>query len=281
MSIVFVSDAFADQFRGGAELTTNAVIQSCPYEFVRVNSSLVTTDMVMKYKDDTWIIGNFTALDDKVKIALCKNVNYSIIEYDYKFCKYRSMEKHFFLEKEVCNCIDQPNAKINKIFYGYANRVWFMSEKQKDIFLENVSTIKTEKCETLSSLFSEGDLRFMNSIKDNKKNDKYLILKSHSWIKNTQETIQYAKDNNLSYELVSDLPYHELLIKMSTFKGLIFMPSGGDTCPRIVIEAKLLNCDLIINDNVQHKDEDWFTGSRKDCCEYLKQRTSKFWSYYE
>ena len=280
MAIIFVSDAFADQFQGGAELTTHAIMEGCPHEFIRINSSAVTIDMVSKYKEDRWIVGNFTGLYDKVKISLCKNINYSIVEYDYKFCQFRSLEKHLHLAKENCDCVQKPAGKINKIFYGYANKIWFMSDKQKSIFLEQVPTINAEKCETLSSVFSTGDLRFMESIKDNEKNNKYLILASDSWIKNTKESIQYAEDNNLSYELVGGMPYHELLIKLSTSKGLIFIPVGGDTCPRIVIEAKLLNCDLILNDNVQHKNEKWFTGSHKDCYEYMTERSNKFWSYY-
>ena len=92
--------------------------------------------------------------------------------------------------------------------------------------------------------------------------------------------MKYAEENSLDYELVSDLAYHELIIKMSTSKGLIFRPLGGDTCPRIVIEANLLGCDLILNDNVQHKDEDWFS-TRNSCLEYLKNRTNIFWRFYE
>ena len=67
---------------------------------------------------------------------------------------------------------------------------------------------------------------------------------------------------------------------MSTSKGLIFKPLGGDTCPRIVIEAKLLGCDLILNENVQHKDEEWFL-TPESCLEYLKSRKDVFWSFYE
>jgi hypothetical protein len=147
--------------------------------------------------------------------------------------------------------------------------------------LDNVKTIKKEKVHVLSSVFEKADLKYMDLLKDNEKNDKYLILKSGSWIKGTNDCIEYAKKNNLKYELIEGLPYHELLIKMSLSKGLIFMPLGGDTCPRIVIEAKMLGCDIILNDYVQHKDETWFSGTQVTCYEYLKERTNIFWSYYE
>ena len=67
---------------------------------------------------------------------------------------------------------------------------------------------------------------------------------------------------------------------MSCSNGIIFRPLDYDTCPRIVIEAKLLGCDLILNDYVQHKDEDWFL-TQESCYKYLKNRPEEFWSYYE
>jgi hypothetical protein len=172
------------------------------------------------------------------------------------------------------------SGKINSAFYGYAEKVWFMSHGQKDLFLSKVKGLKEEKCEVLNSVFHPADLRFMYSIKENEKNNKYLILGSQSWIKGTPESIQFAENNNLEYEIVSGLPYHELLIKMSTSKGLIFRPLGNDTCPRLVMEAKMLGCDLILNDYVQHKDEPWFE-TQESCYEHMDTRTETFWSYYE
>ena len=77
---------------------------------------------------------------------------------------------------------------------------------------------------SFSSVFSNGDLRFIFSLKDNEKGNKYLILDSVSPVK-PRQAVAYAKENNLEYELISDLQYHELLIKMSTSKGLIFATS--------------------------------------------------------
>tara|TARA_Y100000592_G_C5317888_1_gene243362 strand:+ start:30 stop:686 length:657 start_codon:yes stop_codon:yes gene_type:complete len=214
-------------------------------------------------------------MEDKMKILFCKLCNYQIIEYDYKFCKHRSIEKHLELEGRKCDCVDLKQGRVNKAFYGYAKKLWFMSEKQKKIFLQHVSTIKQEKCEVLSSIFSDGDIRFMNSIKDNEKDNNYLILDSNSWIKNTKGCIEFAKKNFLNYRLIKGLAYNEMLIKMSTAKGLIFRPCGGDTCPRIVIEAMMLGCDLKLNDHVQHKDEAWF-ATQKKCYEYMSKRAMYF-----
>jgi len=45
-----------------------------------------------------------------------------------------------------------------------------------------------------------------------------------------------------------------------------------------VIEAKLLGCELEINDNVLHASEDWFkTDSVEEIEEHLKQQPKRFW----
>lgn len=278
----FVADLFIDEYVGGAELTTNAIMLSNKEsEIKRVKCRDITEDLINDNLDHHWIICNFASLDPKYKLVFAKVANYSIIEYDYKFCSFRSPELHKLSTGSDCDCTQRSDNKINLVFYGRAQRIWFMSSKQRDVFYEQVKTIKPEKTFVLSSIFSDGDLRFINSLKDNEKNNKYLILKSNSWIKGTNECVSYAKQNNLQFELVSGLKYHELLIKMSLSKGLIFRPLGSDTCPRIVIEAKLLGCDLKLNDYVQHKDEDWFTGDIKKCCNYLSTRTKIFWDFYE
>jgi hypothetical protein len=278
---IFVADLFIDEYVGGAELTTHALLESCPNGAKKIKCNDLNADIINDNKENHWIICNFASLKDETKLSLAKNCSYSIVEYDYKFCNFRSPELHQKSTGTECDCTSRPENKINLVFYGRAEKIWFMSNEQKNIFLNNVKTIKQDKVSVLSSIFSNGDLRFINSLKNNEKNDKYLILKSNSWIKGTNECIQYAKNNQLDYELISGLAYHELLIKMSLSKGLIFRPLGSDTCPRIVIEAKLLGCDLVLNDFVQHKDEDWFTGTIEDCATYLSSRTKEFWNYYE
>ena len=71
--------------------------------------------------------------------------------------------------------------------------------------------------------------------------------------------------------------HQQLLRKLSKFKGLSFHPLGDDTCPRTVIEAKLLGLELSLNDKVQHKDEEWFNKDRSEIEDYLLSRHEVFW----
>ena len=282
--IAFISDYFLQNGLGGAELTTDAIMKygaQRDFEVSAIHCMKLTKEVIESSKDNFhFIVCNFKQLPDDVKLYMCKNTSYSIIEYDYKICQYRSFELHEAEEASPCDCETRISGKINSAFYGYAEKVWFMSEKQKNMILAKVSVLKEDNCETLNSIFSAGDLRFIHSIKDNEKDEKYLILDSDSPVKPSTQCVEYAKSNDLEYELISNLPYHELLIKMSTSKGLIFMPVASDTCPRLVMEAKMLGCDLALNEHVQHKDEEWFV-TQDSCYEHMDSRGDAFWSYYE
>ena len=282
--IAFIADYFIEDGIGGAELTTDAVIRygtSKGFEISPVKCSDLTVEILQLNNNEYhFIVCNFTQLNNDVKIYMIKNCSYSIIEYDYKICQYRSFELHQQIEGTPCDCHLRASGKINSAFFGYAKKVWFMSEKQKNMILDKISVLKNENCEVLNSVFAYGDLNFMYSIKDNEKDNKYLILDSQSPVKPSDKCIEYANVNNLEYELISNLLYHELLIKLSVSKGLIFMPVASDTCPRLVMEAKMLGCDLVLNDHVQHKDEEWFK-TQESCFEHLDNRGDVFWNYYE
>ena len=36
--VVFVADLFADDYTGGAELTTEALIEACPFEHIKIHA---------------------------------------------------------------------------------------------------------------------------------------------------------------------------------------------------------------------------------------------------
>jgi len=274
--IVCCADAFVDNYVGGAELTTEALINSSFMPIGRILSHDLNVEILKQFSNRHWVFGNIANLSEDVLVYCAKNINYSVVEYDYKFCKFRSIEKHISIEHE-CNCERSRHGKIISIFFAHAKNVWFMSQEQKNIYVDKFPFLNNEKSKVLSSLFSDKVLNRFEKAEEKDRNDVWLIQDSQSWIKGTTDAIDYAKKNNLKYELIKNMSHEQVLDKMATSKGLIFFPRGGDTCPRLVIEAKLSGCELILNDYVQHKNEDWFTGSKQDAITYLRSRGKEFW----
>jgi len=280
--VIFVSDMFVSDYTGGAELTLQALIDECPVEHDKVNSKDVSIQVLEEGKDKYWIFGNIAALDHSLFPTIVGNLQYSIVEFDYKFCKYRSVEKHLEIEAKICDCHDQMWGKMMSAFFYGARSLWWMSEKQMKTHHERFPFYGERHNTVLSSVFDNdffATVKLLNKKYEGKKNDKWIVLGSTSWIKGVEDCKKWCEENDKEYEEVWNLPYNELLEKLAQSEGLVFLPKGGDTCPRIVIEAKMLNCELALNENVQHKDELWFnTNDRLDTESYLYAARSRFWN---
>jgi len=277
--VVFVSDLFVKDYVGGGELSTQALIDSCLLPVAQINSRLLTVDIMEAHKDAFWVFANFSELSLQCITYAIKNLSYTVIEYDYKYCKYRSPEKHAE-EEGTCNCEHDQLAKVVTMFLSHSKTTYWMSHNQKQKYIDKFAFIEKQQTKVLSSIFSEHSLNYITSLDYTKKNNKYLILNSNSWIKGAVDCREYAEANKLEYEMVWNIEYKELLQKLAQSKGIIFLPKGGDTCPRFTIEAKLLGCELILNENVQHKNEKWFS-TRASCLEHMRSRAGEFWEHIE
>ena len=278
---VFVSDYFAEDLQGGAELTLEALVEKCPSTYVKINSRNVNDYVVNLYKDKKWIIGNFTELNETaVSALLAGNVNYNIIEFDYKFCTHRSLELYEYLENKKYQ--SDEHCKSVETFFESANNVFFMSERQKEINLEYMPLLKSENTVVLSSVFSEDFFNTISALREeykDRKEDKWIFTGSPFWIKGSEASEEWCGQENLNYEKIHDKSYKEALELLAKSKGFCCLPPGGDTCPRMVIEAKLLGCELHLNEHVQHKDEEWFnTDNLESIEEYLKAAPNRFWN---
>lgn len=278
---IFVSDLFLSDYVGGGELTTDAIMRGTKVPVTTIHSNQITKEIVTTYKDRHWIFGNFANMSTEMVLFCYKNLNYSVIEYDYKYCKYRLPLKHVAAEG-LCECENSPRGKMISMFYNKASSMWFMSQAQMEVYHEKFPFLKKKDMRVLSSVFSPETLNYIMSLDCSNKNDTWLIQKSDSWVKGTENAIKYAEENDMKYELFSGISYEEMLAKFAQSKGFLFLPNSFDTCPRTVIEAKLLGCELILNESVQHRDEEWFNQDLGKIIEYLGTRTEVFWnSVYE
>jgi len=283
--VIFVNDFFVEDLCGGAELSTEALIKSAPLNIAKVHSKDVTLDLLREYQQLYWVFTNIANLDLNLIPSICQNLKYSVINYDYRFCKYRLLELHQAAEKKECDCNNDFFGKLISTFMYQADELFFMSEAQTKIWFERFPFLEKRNWTILSSIFDEeffvklGELKNKLNAGEIKKNNKFLVLNSTSWIKGTDDAIVYCKQNNFEYEELAGLSYDKTLEKLAESKGLVYLPRGGDTCPRLVIEAKLLDCQLIINNNVQHLKEEWFsTNDLRDTISYLYMARHRFWN---
>lgn len=279
--IIFVADLFDDDYVGGAELTTKALIESSPYEVFKLHSKDVNLGTLKQGHDKFWIFGNFAQLNPQLIPSIIGNLNYSIVEYDYKYCKFRSPEKHFDTTKVQCDCHNQVNGKLVSAFFYGAKHLWWMSEKQKEKYHTLFPFLAEKNNTVLSSVFDDRTLTFIKTLQSMPKEERttWIVLGSSSWVKGFENAKKWCVDNNKEYKVVWNMSYDEVLVELAVAKGFVYLPEGADTCPRMVIEAKLLGCELHTNEYVQHRDESWFdTDDLNAITEYLYAAPKWFWN---
>ena len=113
--IVFVADMFSSDYMGGAELTTDSLINESPFNVFRLHSKDVDLNLLEMGVGKFWIFGNFSNLDMNLIPSIVSNIKYAILEYDYKYCKYRSLEKHKIAELNDCNCHEDIHGNLGKV----------------------------------------------------------------------------------------------------------------------------------------------------------------------
>lgn len=261
--VIWVNDMFVEDYVGGGELTSEALIQSSPFEVFKLHSKDVTMELLQQGHRKFWIFGNFAAMHPQLIPSIVANLKYAVVEYDFKYCRYRSPEKHEAAEQQPCGCENEMHGKLVSTLYYQAASLWWMAEKQMQAYHKLFPFLAERKNTVLSSVFDPRTFAYLKTLREKYKDaerTKWIVLGSPSWIKGASDAKEYCEENNLDYEVVWGIPYEQLLEKLAQAKGFVYLPKGGDTCPRMVIEAKLLGCELVLNDNVLHADEEWFAG---------------------
>jgi hypothetical protein len=284
IEFVFACDFFVEDYSGGAELSTEILIKKSPYKVYKIRNFELNQKIIESNRDKHWIFGNIEKLNLLLIPHIIKNLNYSIIEFDYKYCRYRSPERHEHHEKTPCKCEQTKRAGLIAEFFKKSKKLWWMSKNQMEFQLKKLPILNECKSEVLSSLFDEETLELLIRLKnhdDDLIRKEALILDSNFWLKGTQNCIEWCKENNMQYTLVKDLNYIDMLKTIRSHKTLVYLPNAMDTCPRLVIEAKLIGCKLVLNDNVQHRYESWFVEDDESTIKYLIERPNYFWKITE
>ena len=278
--IIFVADLFAEQYAGGAELTSDALIEASPTHVKKVHAKNLTVEFLQQNADAFWIFGNFSSINWSLIPVIASNLRYAVLEYDYKFCLHRSIEKHLHETGQECDCHKRQLGQMVAGFYQAADAIFWMSEQQRARYTERFPNLLGHRnSHVLSSVF---DRRFFEKVEQLKNaapdRSGWIVLGSQSWIKGYEDAVKWCEDNGKQFQSYWNVPYEELLDVMSRAEGFVYLPRGGDTCPRMVIEAKLLGCEVVTNENVQHAAEKWWNANPDDVCVYLKGRPDVFWA---
>jgi len=271
---------------GGTALTTEALIEPNKENVTSVSTEWFRYD---ESEDFFYIVGNCVTLSQESFESLYhlfQKGNFCKIEFDYNYCDYRGKvpHKHFAGKECLCPFGETGYLPMRQLYKGIienAKKIFYMSAQQRDIHLEALRTLDEDKTFVITSTFKKENFEKFKQLRGRKKNGKYAIIEGqggwHTEAKGIRPSIEFARANNINYDLISTKTHDGMLELLSQYSGIIFLPIIHDTCPRVTIEAKLLGLDVITNEKSQHITEDWWNFEFDQMSEYLIDRPNIFW----
>lgn len=283
--VVFVCDNFADKYIGGAELSVQVHIDTCPFPKTLVKSSEFNPKK-FNPKKDFLVFGNYANLNREHFGEIATRFKYVIEECDYKYCTYRSSHKHKAMEGRDCDCHLTGYGQEVFAFMRSAAWMFWKSERQRGeylrLFIDPYAEGNRQEADRLlgtivGGVFSDEILDYILSLKDTPKQDQAFVLYSGSWIKGYSNASRYCRENKIKELTVGNIGYRDCLRAMATCSTLVYLPNGFDVSCRMVTEAKLLGLKIITNNLVQHVTEPWFNAGEDAMYSFLGSRNAEFW----
>ena len=251
MSIVFIADFFAEQVLGGGELNNEELINilsSRGHEVLKVNSHVLTPQMVEENRDKKFIIANFVNIPANVMPSFY-NKQYIIYEHDHKYLTTRN-------PGDFPDFVAPKEHVINLEFYQNASAVLCQSSFHSEIARKN--TDLDNIINLGGNIWDMDSLKFMSEMATVDKKPTYAIMNSQIRHKNTVGAIRFCNVKGYDYKLIESRNYKEFLSMMGENKSLVFLPETPETLSRVIVEARMMNMGVITNKLVGAASEPWY-----------------------
>ena len=264
--VIFISDYFIEEIRGGAEFCNDALMDSLShrYSFERKKSQTVTPEYVRDNSDCFFIVANFFLLSEESKTELA-NKTYVIFEHDHKYIRSNnpSLYKNFLA----------PESQLqNQAFFRNALAVICQSKKhsevvQKNLLLDNVVN-------SAGNIWTPEQLQVLEKNLNTKKTVEFAILNSQNKNKGMPAAIDFCNNNKLPFKYLNSAPFPEYIENMSRIQHLIFFPQWLESYSRLAIEARIVGCKLVTNNLLGAASEEYFKLKGEPLLQKIKENNN-------
>ena len=264
--LVFISDFFAHQISGGAEIYDEILmneLQSHGVKVCKFNSAEFTKKHFALYEKMgfMFLVSNFIQLrEDVKKVMQVYSGKYCILEHDHKYLSSRN-------PSDFKDFIAPDQMVINRDFYRLAKHVFCQSIKHAEVLSMN---LKIDNVTNLScSLWSKDQTNLIRS-KICDKNASAMIINDPNIIKGTKESIALCQKKGIDFNLIGKLPYESYLEQLAIHDKFVFLPKTLESFCRVVLEARMLGCKLVTNNLNGCTYEPWFKSLKgHDLIDYV------------
>jgi hypothetical protein len=264
MKKVLISDFTIKEVpHGGSEWVNQVLIDYLNLDF-EYSKNVQSFDLNTFY-----IISNISLMNPNL-VSQIPNLNYIIVEHDYKICHSRHPWRY---PDNIIPLSERTNYEL----YRNAKAVFVQTTDHMNIYLKN--EVNGNFINLECSIWSDTDLTLLNELleKNKLKNGKYGIYYTTNWIKNTQGNLKYCSENKLPFSIIKESKNRvDFLDNLSKCEGLVFYPLARETFCRLVVEAKCLDLKVITSKNYGASLEPWFDNlSGKELINFLKIKTEE------
>ena len=269
MKIVYISDFFVSDLMGGGELNDHELClllkEKCEVEKIRSFDLNPTNFKNYFGKKYFFIISNFTLLSSNT-IDMLKKEEYVIYEHDHKYIKQRNPA--IFKNYEV-----PDNEIVHREFYKKAKAVLCQSKFHLSILKKN---LKISNLVNLSgNLWPMSSLDNMAERSKKEKEDKCSIISQVFSHKSPDLCVQYCKNKNLDFELISSPDFETFLDLLGKNKRFVFLPQSPETLSRVIVEARMMGVEVITNGKVGAVHEPWFRLKGLELVEFFRKKRTE------
>jgi len=271
--VVFISDYFLDEIRGGAEYCNEALIGllESKYEVLRAKSATVTPAFIETHEDSFFIVANFFQLSESSKQRLAP-VPYVLFEHDHKYI--RSNNPLLYVNFLA------PEAQIqNKAFYQNAITTVCQSKKhseilQQNLFINNLSNFG-------GNIWTDAQLAVLEKNLNQDKSIEHGVIRSNNKNKGMPTAINFCQQNNLAFEFLEEQRFEDFIENLSQVKNLVFFPQWFESYNRLSIEAKILGCKLITNGLLGAASEPYFKQNGPELLATIRENNTTIFARWQ
>lgn len=262
MKKILISDFTIKEVpHGGSEWVNQVLID-------KFNLDFEYSQNVKAFDPNNFYVISNVSLMNPLLVNEIHKLNYIIIENDYKICSSRHPWRY-------PNSIIPINERTNYEMYSNAKAIFVQTNDHLSVYKAN--DVKGNFINLHTSIWAEEDLKILEVLlkKNQTKNGKVAIYETNNFIKNTEGSVNYCKENNLEYQLVPNMVNREdFLQSIGECSKLVFIPIARETFCRLVVEAKCLGLEVITTKNYGASLEGWFDAmSGQDLIDFLRGQT--------
>ena len=274
--ILFISDFFADEMRGGAEIYDDILInllQEDDVKVVKCKTTEISDKHIRLYRNCGFhvLVSNFCFMQHDVGGELTSHPgSYSILEHDHKYIMERDPSPYENFEVP-------PERIINRVFYANAKNVFAQSKIHAEVIRRNLRINNVRHLGM--SLWTDEQLEVIESNLNNEKLDDVSIIKSDNPTKNTAVTLEYCRAKQLPCVLIGSDDYAEYINQLSSHATYAYIPKVLETFNRVLLEAFMLDCKILTTNLNGCISEDWFTRYKgKELIEYVREHRPRVYN---